>query len=126
MKETVAIDFDGVIHEHVSPWTDAHEIHDGPVAGALQFIREALDGGFGVVIFTARAKTATTVPHIYAWLRTHGLEEKYAWQIEVTCLKPQALVYIDDRGWRFDGTFPSLDALRAIKVWNKREEKTDD
>ena len=60
----VAIDFDGVIHAHTSEWTNAHDILDPPVDGALAFIRKAIDAGFHVVIHTTRARTATTVPHI--------------------------------------------------------------
>ena len=70
-------DFDGVIHAHTSEWSsNAHDINDPPVNGALAFIREAIDAGFHVVIHTTRARTATTVPHIYAWLQKHGLEEE--------------------------------------------------
>jgi hypothetical protein len=119
MSQVISIDLDGVIHAHVSAWTDAHEILDGPVPGAFDFIRSAIDAGFDVFIFTSRAKTVTTVPHIYAWLRKHGLEERYCWKIEITAIKHSALVYIDDNGWRFDGTFPSLDVLRSLKRWDK-------
>jgi len=114
----IALDFDGVIHSHTSPWTDAHEILDGPVPGALAFIRSAIDAGFTVAIHTARANTASVVPHIHAWLARHGLEERYAWLIEVTALKQSAHVYIDDRGWRFEGTFPTLEEIGALKPWN--------
>ena len=118
-KLNIALDFDGVVHTHVSKWTDAHEIIDGPVAGAFEFIRTTLDGGFGITIHTARARTVTTVPHVYAWLRKHGLEEKYVWQIDITALKPAAHVYIDDAAWRFEGRWPSLDEIRALRAWNK-------
>lgn len=117
---TIAIDFDGVIHAHESEWTDAHDILDGPVPGAFDFIRHAIDQGHRIVIFTARAKTATVVPHIYAWLRTYGLEERYTWAIDITCIKPAAVLYIDDRGWCFDGTWPPLDKVVAFTPWNKR------
>ena len=117
----VAIDFDGVIHAHTSEWTNAHHIHDGPVDGALPFIREAIDAGFHVVIHTTRARTATTVPEIYAWLQKHGLEEKYTWPIEVTALKPAATIYIDDHGWRFEGAWPSIETIRGLRPWYKRE-----
>ena len=34
--------------------------------------------------------------------------------------KPAATVYIDDRGLRFEGTFPNLDDLLEMKPWNKQ------
>lgn len=119
IRPIISVDFDGVIHAHHSAWTDAHEILDGHVPGALDFIRRAFDAGFNVVIFTARARTITTIPYIYAWLRKHGLEERYLWQIEITAIKAAAVVYIDDCGWRFDGTFPSLDTIRNLRRWDK-------
>lgn len=122
-KKTIAVDFDGVIHAHVSPWTDSHEINDGPIPGALDFLRSALDAGFGVIIHTARANTASTVPHVHAWLRKHGLEERYAWQIGVTALKPAAVLYLDDHGMRFEGRFPTVEELRALRRWRLDDER---
>ena len=122
----IAIDFDGVIHAHTSEWTNAHDIHDPPVDGALAFIREAIDAGFHVVIHTTRARTATTVPEIYAWLQKHGLEEKYTWPIEVTALKPAATIYIDDHGWRFEGAWPSIETIKGLKPWYKRDALSED
>jgi len=117
-KLLIALDFDRVVHKALSKWTTAHDVNDDPVDGAFDFIRGALDGGFGVVLHTARARTDSTVPRIYSWLRAHGLEEKYCWQVEITALKPAAHVYIDDAAWRFDGRWPSLDEIRALRPWN--------
>ena len=43
---TVCVDFDGVIHQHTTPWTDACDIHDPPVEGAFDYLRELIDAGF--------------------------------------------------------------------------------
>lgn len=64
MSPIIAIDFDGVIHAHTSAWTNAHDVLDPPVDGALAFIREAIDAGFHVVIHTTpapprRSRTST-------------------------------------------------------------------
>ncbi len=33
--------------------------------------------------------------------------------------KPPALVYIDDRAWRFEGVFPTADEVHRARPWNK-------
>lgn len=38
-KQTVAFDFDGVIHSYVTPWVSSEIIPDPPVSG----IKEAID-----------------------------------------------------------------------------------
>jgi hypothetical protein len=35
-------------------------------------------------------------------------------------MKPPALVTIDDRGYRFDGTWPDPKDVMALKPWNKK------
>jgi hypothetical protein len=34
--------------------------------------------------------------------------------------KPAAHVYLDDRGWCFEGVFPGLDALDHFEPWHRR------
>lgn len=54
-------------------------------------------------------------------LERHGFDA-YARDTLVTHEKVPALVYIDDRGYRFDGSnFPSADDVhRQLIPWNKR------
>ena len=128
-KKTVAIDFDGVLHQHISPWTVAHEIHDGPVPGAFEFLEQVLDE-FNVVIFSARAADLAGASAIQAWLVKHWSEhrsshgasdrELFNGRIEITAQKPHAFIYIDDRGWHFEGTFPTMDELRSFESWTKK------
>jgi len=37
--------------------------------------------------------------------------------IEITAIKPRA-IYIDDRGYQFTGTFPSIEYISKFKPWN--------
>jgi len=115
----ISIDFDGVIHAYTSPFTTATEIHDGPVPGALDFIRTALDRGFGVHIHTARANNPHVEDAIVAWLLTHGLEHYHVDALSISARKKGAVVYIDDRGWRFEGRFPTFDEIGALRQWNR-------
>ena len=122
-RRTVAIDFDGVIHKHISPWTVPHEIHDGPVDGAFDFIERVLFE-FNVAIFSARAADPRGRAAIFEWLVANwvasGKDRELVAQIRVSAEKPHAFIYIDDRGWHFEGTFPTMDELRAFESWTKK------
>lgn len=130
---TVAVDFDGVIHSYTSGWKGAHVIPDPPVPGAIEFLAHFCEDSVkaNVVIFSSRAKTFRGRWAIRDWLRTYsGSYWQENWQcqgiesIKVTAVKPAAVVYIDDRAQRFEGTFPeltrkSIEALLNRKPWNK-------
>lgn len=125
MKYTVAVDFDGVLHSYKSPWINAHTIPDEPVPGAIEFLHDVAQK-FSVVIHTTRGKTILGRMAVKSWIKKHagnlwnegpgyvGLED-----IKVTYKKVPALVYIDDRAWRFNGTFPTVDEIHRAKPWNK-------
>lgn len=130
---TIAVDFDGVIHSYTSGWKGAHIIPDPPVEGAIEFLSYlTMDGGpVRGVIFSSRAKTWRGRRAMRAWLRehsgtiwheaigSHGIES-----IPITATKPAASVYLDDRGVRFEGSFPQtreeFKALVALAPWNKQ------
>jgi hypothetical protein len=128
VKYTVCVDFDGVIHAYTSPWVAPHVIPDPPVAGALQWILDRMHDDFTVVIHTTRARTWRGRRAIRAWLRKHGGEGMYyevmgfagLEDVKITHRKVPALVYIDDRAWRFDGTnWPSKEEIHRARPWNK-------
>jgi hypothetical protein len=106
-KPTLAIDFDGVLHAchtYGAPLGD-------PVPGAVAFCRRAVER-FHLIVFTARALDAEQRVAIGVWLSQHGFPTMF-----VTPQKPPAWVYLDDRGWRFDGTWPDLDDLAHAQAW---------
>lgn len=124
-RQTIAVDFDGVIHSYTSKWTTASEIPDPPVEGAIEWLHEMVQK-FEVIIFSTRAETFAGQYAIKAWLKKHadgiwwpgpgylGIEE-----VRITYKKEPAIVYIDDRGWRFEGKFPSAETILGLKPWNK-------
>lgn len=124
-RYTVAVDFDGVIHRYDSPWTKAHHIPDGPVEGAIEWLNETIQK-MDIVIFSTRCKTWIGRWAVRRWLRKHagtlyhegpgyrGIED-----VTLSYEKPPALVYIDDRAFRFEGTFPSISEIHRLKPWNK-------
>ncbi len=119
-RSTVCVDFDGVLHSYTSPWSGADVIPDPPVEGALAFLAAAVER-FDVAVFSARSHQQGGVGAMRAWMMAHGLARDVVARLKFPSEKPQAIVYIDDRGWRFDGSFPSLDDIASFRPWNRRE-----
>jgi len=116
-RYTIAVDFDGVIHSYTSPWVNAETIPDQPVPGAIEWLRE-MGRHFEVVIHTTRGKTAVGQHAVKKWLHENGLEWGLA--AVVTAEKVAALIYLDDRAVRFDGTnWPSRTEVHQLRPWNK-------
>jgi hypothetical protein len=91
MPKTIAIDFDGVVHQYSRGWWDG-SCYDHPVEGAIEAIEKLRDKGYNVVIFTAR----DDLEAVRFWFEDH-----MSWAPEVTNKKPRASAYIDDRAIRF-------------------------
>ena len=125
-RYTVAVDFDGVIHAYESPWVAPHVIPDMPVRGAIDWLHDTIQK-FDVVIFTTRGKTWRGRWAVRRRLRRFsgfrwfdGAGSRGTENVVVTAVKPAALVYVDDRAYRFDGTnFPSASDVHRARPWNK-------
>ena len=115
-KYTVAVDMDGVLHSYASPWVSAETIPDPPVPGAIEWLNE-IHKKFDIVIFTTRGATSPGQEAVLTWLRDNGYTGPLP---KVTAVKPAALLYIDDRAYRFDGTnFPTAEEIHRLRPWNK-------
>lgn len=113
---TVAVDFDGVIHSYTTPWQAAEIIPDPPVEGAIDWLNQIVKN-FELVIHTTRGKTDAGALAVAEWLVAQGYDGP---AFTVTAVKPPALVYIDDRAWRFEGRFPTRQEIHDARPWNKR------
>lgn len=118
-RKTIAIDFDGTVHSYTSGWKGALEIPDPPVPGAFEFIEAVLEH-FDVCIFSTRAEIYEAASVMRDWFVLHGMSYETVMKLHITNRKPKALVYIDDRGFRFEGTWPTVEELKVMKPWNKR------
>jgi hypothetical protein len=129
-QPTIALDFDGVIHEYKSKWTVPEEVNDGPTPGALEAIHEYLNAGIKVVIYTTRVSThgkdnpkfqcnpAAALVAVRAWLEKHGFP-----LLEVISEKPAAVMYVDDRAYLFTGeNWPTVQEVKNFVPWNKRDQ----
>lgn len=125
-RPTISIDFDGVLHAYTSGWRGASVILDGPVPGAIEWLVELVEH-FDVVVCSARASRPWGWWAIRRWLRQQIMAhfgcapvigDDVASGIRVTSRKPAAIVYVDDRAWRFDGKhFPNSIELRMHRPW---------
>ena len=103
-QRNIGIDFDGVIHNDNKGFHDG-TIYGEPIEGSLEAIRK-LSSRFNIIIFTAKAKPdrplingKNGVELVKEWLNKYGIEKYIS---EVTSEKPRAILYIDDKGFRFD------------------------
>tara|TARA_B100001059_G_scaffold212804_1_gene228129 strand:- start:1793 stop:2782 length:990 start_codon:yes stop_codon:yes gene_type:complete len=99
----IGVDFDNVIHKNSKGFHDG-TIYDEPVDGAKEALKE-LSGIYDVVIYTVKAKPdrglvngRTGIQLVWDWLKKHGMDE---YVNKVTCEKPRAVAYIDDKAFRF-------------------------
>lgn len=112
----IVIDLDGVICPIKQPHQSYSELE--PVAGAAESIRSLRACGHYVIIVTARnmATYQSNVGQVmknigqltFEWLSRNGIEYD-----EIYFGKPNAEIYIDDRGIRFRGWSAITDAALA-------------
>lgn len=117
MNGIIALDFDGVLHSYTSGWTGPVPI-DPPLLNAQAFCKELIRRGFEVVVFTTRAETLVGLNGTVTWLGKHKFPS-----MRVMNKKPAAKLYVDDRGFRFEGVFHTvlefLDANPTLEPWNR-------
>lgn len=111
VRRTICLDFDGVLHSYRKGWTGVDSIPDPPIHGSDRAV-ERLRKDYRVVVHSARCSSEAGRHAIEAWLEKHGIEVD-----EVCEHKPPAMVYIDDRAIRFDGSWP--DTLAQLSHFRK-------
>lgn len=120
MKQTVVVDFDGVLHSYSSGWKGAANIPDPPTPGAREAIAK-LRETYEVVVVSSRCCQEGGVAAISEWLERHDIVVD-----RVTNDKPAHIVVVDDRAFRFEGDWDAVVAgIPAASVpWNKKGERT--
>lgn len=118
---SVCIDFDGVIHSYTSGWTGYDYIKDPPVEGAFAALESYLEH-FTVYIFSTRSNLGGErgTEGMKKWFARHGFDLEKLDKLKFATKKPQATVYIDDRGFHFTGEFPAVEYIQNFKAWNKK------
>ena len=128
----ICLDFDGVLHSYESGWIRADVIPDPPVDGAIKALYGYLEAGLSIAILSVRSALPGGIQAMREWLDKHDREYRYQNRVQDSVPhlndvifmpdhKPGAKVYIDDRGFRFEGVYPTPDELRALFTpWNKK------
>jgi len=113
----VAIDFDGVVHRNSKGFHDG-TVYDPPMEGAIEAIKWFASQGLEIVLFTAKVKPDRPLVNgmtgeelIWEWLAKHEISSYIK---EITCEKPRAIVYIDDRGIRFESWEQTINQFNEI------------
>lgn len=92
MNRVIAIDFDGTIRD----WDSSK-----PFAGAKAAINTLRERGYKVLIHSCNSPE-----WIKGWLNDYDIRYDYIWgESGSEGSKPIAVMYIDDRGWRFNGNW---------------------
>jgi hypothetical protein len=116
--QTVAVDFDGVIHAYSKGWQDG-SIYDEPVPGAFDALRKLMKA-YAVFVHTTRDPA-----QVGRWIkRRSGIETEWFedtrnlpqfWNHQgsllITGQKLPAVAYIDDRAIRFESWGQALSDL---------------
>lgn len=129
---TVAVDFHGVLCRYQQgDHRDADQISDEPpTPGAIEWLLSLADTYMMCVTSARLLPDPALVNHVVAWLVKHGVprdiietrpvpvvaRQSVVW---VSRWKPRAWLYLDDRAFRFTGTFPSLKEVRDFRPWNR-------
>ena len=117
-RTAIGVDFDGVLHQYNTPMglNEQDRVYDPPVEGALEWVEEVLEH-FDIIVYTCRHVSSGGLDAVRYWLEEWGFPD-----LPVTGVKPVARVYVDDRGYHFNGkNFPSVAYLKNFVPWNRKE-----
>jgi hypothetical protein len=127
-RPILCLDFDGVLHSYVSGWQGVDKANDGPVPGAVEFLRDAVDV-FDVQVYGSRSKEVAGIEVMRAqiswWIIDDlGPEEgsRVFRALSFPENKPPCFLSLDDRCVEFRGIFPDAKSLLAFRPWNKSDE----
>ena len=135
----LCIDFDGVLHSYESGWKGPRNIPDEPVIGAIHWLRSLLSDPestccmapryleFDVQIFSSRSRywgaKGAMKRWLMKWFQVYGYPADLVELLKFPTEKPPASIFIDDRAFRFEGSFPETSQMmKMLEPWNKKNE----
>jgi len=92
-RKTLAVDFDGVIHQYSKGFQGLDNAYDPPMDGAREVLQRLKDKGYVLKIMSSRPALV-----IEEWLEKYEMTDLFD---KVSNSKFAATVYLDDRGFHF-------------------------
>ena len=120
-KPRITLDFDGVLNGNQSQHDGDNPtapIPDPPVPGSREAVAALRAKGYEVVVLSARTSdNPKSIETIRAYLTKHGIEVD-----AVVDKKLPSRLYVDDRGFRFEGDWNAVLAFleQGAQPWHKR------
>jgi len=126
LPKTLLIDFDGTIHPYNKRFSEYDhedvETWDAPTEETKAAL-EAYVEVFDVKVFSTRCRTEPGIWLMREYLALHGFSKNFQKKIGFTAEKGLHHLIIDDRGFHFEGVWPSVEWVESFKPHNKREAK---
>lgn len=117
-KKIIAIDFDGVIHNHYLGYHDG-TIYGEAISDSIESIKNLYDMGYEIIIYSCKChperplvKGKSGKQLIWEWLKENKIDKIIK---EVSWGKPHALIYIDDKGYRFENWKDTMKFMEGLK-----------
>lgn len=110
----ICVDFDGVLVTG-GRWLGPDVVDAFPTPGMVEWLNDASDL-YTVAVHSCRSETEVGRETMRAFLAEQGVEVD---RLEFPEHKPVALVYLDDRGWRFDGLWPDVEDMAETRPWDR-------
>ena len=111
LGKTIAVDFDGVIHQQPAKWIST-DVIDGPlVPETVACLHHLKALGYTVNITSARANCQRGKVAITQWLKQNNVP------FDKVSTRAGAALYIDDLAVRFEGKW----SIAAVDEWLKLE-----
>jgi len=117
----VTLDFDGVLNTQRTQRDDddpAAPIPDPPTVGAREAVAQLRSWGYEVVVLSARTSEAPrALDAMETWLKEHDIQVD-----AVVREKLPSDIYVDDKGFRFEGDWGAMLAFLAsgASPWNRQ------
>lgn len=121
--QTLLIDFDGTIHPYNKKFADYDHgdvrTWDTPTEETKAALEKYVKV-FVIKIFSTRCRTAAGIGGMREYFKHHNFSDDFQRKVKFTAEKDMHHLIIDDRGFHFEGSWPTVEWIEAFKPHNKK------